>query len=150
MNLYTIGFTKKSAAQFFDILKVHGIDLLIDVRLNNKSQLAGFTKGDDLPYFLKEICGAVYIHELEYAPTKEILDAYKDKAIQWNDYEKQYLELIQSRDERSQFCHGFTETYMRYRNIALLCSEPTPERCHRRLAAETICRANPNIKLEHL
>jgi uncharacterized protein (DUF488 family) len=150
MNLYTIGFTKKSASQFFEILKAYGIDLLIDVRLNNKSQLAGFTKGDDLPYFLNEICGTAYIQELEFAPTKEILDAYKDKKIQWSDYEMKYAELIMSRDDRNQFCQKFAETYMSYHNIVLLCSEPTPDKCHRRLAAEAICKVNQDIRLEHL
>jgi uncharacterized protein (DUF488 family) len=150
MNLYTIGFTKKSASQFFEILKSHGVDLLIDVRLNNKSQLAGFTKGDDLPYFLKEICGTAYIQELEYAPTKEILDSYKSKRIHWCDYEKEYSELIEKRDERSQICRKFVDTYAQYHNVALLCSESTPDKCHRRLAAEAICKANPDIQLEHL
>jgi len=150
MNLYTIGFTKKSASQFFGILKAHEIDLLLDVRLNNKSQLAGFTKGDDLSYFLSEICGATYESGLDFAPTKEILDAYNDKIIQWSGYEMKYLELIKSRDERSGICGKFTEKYARYKRIVLLCSEPTPEKCHRRLAAEEIVKANPDIQIEHL
>ena len=150
MNLYTIGFTKKSARQFFEILKAHNIDLLLDVRLNNKSQLAGFTKGEDLSYFLSEICGASYIYGLDFAPTKEILDAYKDKIIQWSDYEKEYFEIIKNRDYCNQICCKFTETYAKYRNIVLLCSEPTPEKCHRRLAAEAIVKANPSIHVEHL
>jgi uncharacterized protein (DUF488 family) len=150
MKLYTIGFTKRTASQFFEILKAHSIDLLIDVRLSNKSQLAGFTKGVDLPYFLKEICGAAYSQELLFAPTKEILDAYKDKKIQWCDYEKKYLELIKKRDEREQICRKFAETYVKYHDIVLLCSEPAPDKCHRRLAAEAICKANINIQLEHL
>ena len=79
MNLYTIGFTKKTAEQFFETLKKHAITLLVDVRLNNSSQLAGFTKSDCLPYFLKEICDASYLHIPEFAPTKEILDDYKKK-----------------------------------------------------------------------
>jgi uncharacterized protein (DUF488 family) len=150
MKLYTIGFTKRTASQFFEILKAHSIDLLIDVRLNNKSQLAGFTKGDDLPYFLKEICGAEYLQESAFAPTKEIFDAYKNKKIQWCDYEKKYLELINNCDEREQICRKFAETHMQYHNIVLLCSEPAPDKCHRRLAAEAICKANINVQLEHL
>ena len=150
MNLYTIGFTKKTARQFFDVLKEKNIDLLLDVRLNNKSQLAGFTKSDDLPYFLETICGAAYIHAVEYAPTKEILDDYKNKTIQWNDYEKKYFALIQSREYDNQICSNFIEKYAKYQNIVLLCSETTAERCHRRLAAEAVCEANANIRLAHL
>jgi uncharacterized protein (DUF488 family) len=150
MNLYTIGFTKKNASQFFGILKAHNIDLLIDVRLNNKSQLAGFTKSDDLSYFLNQICGTAYIQEPEFAPTKEILNAYRDNEIQWSEYEEQYAELIRNRDEQNRICQNFAEVYAQYHNIALLCSEPTPDRCHRRLAAEAICKANKDICLEHL
>jgi len=150
MNLYTIGFTKKSARQFFEIIKAHNIDLLLDVRLNNKSQLAGFTKGEDLSYFLSEICGTSYIYGLDFAPTENILEAYKKKIIPWEDYEKKYFELIQNRDSRSQICCKFVETYARYKNIVLLCSEPTPEKCHRRLAAEAIINANPDICLKHI
>jgi len=150
MNLYTIGFTKKSASQFFEILKAHDIDLLLDIRLNNKSQLAGFTKSEDLSYFLSKTCGAAYIHGLDFAPTKDILDAYKGKKIQWSDYEKKYFEIIQNRDYSNQICCKFTKTYAQYRNIVLLCSEPTPEKCHRRLAAEAIIKANPGIQVKHL
>ncbi|GBU20296.1 hypothetical protein R80B4_00172 [Fibrobacteres bacterium R8-0-B4] len=150
MNLYTIGFTKKSARQFFEILKANHIDLLLDVRLNNKSQLAGFTKGEDLSYFLSEICGASYIYGADFAPTKDILDTYKDKAISWGDYEKKYLEIIQERDSRNQICCKFVETYAQYKSIVLLCSEPTSEKCHRRLAAEAIIKANPDVCLKHL
>jgi len=150
MNLYTIGFTKKSASQFFGIIKAHGIDLLVDVRLNNKSQLSGFTKGEDLSYFLSEICGASYAYGADFAPTEDILSAYKDKTIQWEDYEKRYFEIIQNRDSRSQICRKFVEIYARYKSIVLLCSEPTPEKCHRRLAAEAIIKVNPDVCLKHL
>ena len=97
MNLYTIGFTKKSARAFFELLKKIEIELLLDIRLNNKSQLAGFTKGDDLCYFLSEICNCKYRHCLEYAPTKDILDGYKKKNISWNEYEEMYTNLILKR-----------------------------------------------------
>ena len=83
MKLFTIGFTQKNAKQFFELLKANQIELLIDVRLNNKSQLAGFTKGNDLEYLLAEICDCQYKHCLEYAPTKEILDGYKKGNITW-------------------------------------------------------------------
>jgi uncharacterized protein (DUF488 family) len=150
MRLYTIGFTKKSARQFFEILKSREIGLLIDVRLNNRSQLAGFTKGEDLPYFLKEICQAEYRHDLNFAPDKGILDAYKRNGAAWGWYEENYLNLLRSRDETFQICRKFAEAYSQYQNIALLCSEPSAEKCHRRLAAEEICKHNPDIALEHV
>src|SRR5580698_6341158 len=97
MEVFTIGFTKKSAAQFFGLLKLHGIKRLVDVRLNNVSQLAGFTKREDLQFFLKEICGAEYIHEPLLAPTQDMLDAYKKERGVWSDYQKKFLELMRTR-----------------------------------------------------
>jgi len=82
MEIYTIGFTKRTAAEFFGALKRAGIKRLLDVRLNNVFQLAGFTKRDDLPFFLKEICGAKYVHQPLLAPTQEMLDTeekYEEK-----------------------------------------------------------------------
>lgn len=98
MKLFTIGFTQKSAEKFFGLLKEHKIELLVDIRLNNKSQLAGFTKGDDLGFFLQEICHCQYVHADEYAPTKEILDDYKKKKISWADYVEQYTALMKRRN----------------------------------------------------
>ena len=120
--------------------------MLVDIRLNNKSQLAGFTKGDDLKFFLGEICSCGYQHCVEYAPTKEILDGYKKKAILWDEYEKQYLALIRHR----QAVESFAERFLKYRAVCLLCSEPTPERCHRRLLAEIIAKAYPGIIVRHI
>ena len=97
VKIYTIGFTQKSAEKFFGLLKENNIKTLLDVRLNNASQLAGFAKGRDLGYFLKEILGATYIHDLEFAPTKDILNNYKKKIITWDDYEKQYNMLLDKR-----------------------------------------------------
>jgi uncharacterized protein (DUF488 family) len=96
VEVYTIGFTQKSAAQFFDTLKRVGIKRLLDVRLNNVSQLAGFSKRDDLAYFLREICGADYVHEPRLAPTQEMLDAYKKQKGDWADYEPRFLALMLS------------------------------------------------------
>src|SRR5580704_19123095 len=97
MELFTIGFTKKSAEQFFGILKKNGIKRLVDVRLNNVSQLAGFTKREDLQFFLREVCGAEYVHEPLLAPTQEMLDAYKKAKGSWQDYEKKFLDLMAER-----------------------------------------------------
>ena len=146
MNLYTIGFTQKSAAQFFELIKENNIELLIDIRLNNKSQLAGFAKGEDLRYFLNHICNCEYIHELMFAPSKELLDNYRDSQISWKQYEEKFNELISSREMRSRFdnlSRGFSR-------ICLLCSEANSEKCHRRLLAENIGRYNADIKVIHL
>ena len=98
MTIFTIGFTKKSAETFFTLLKKTGVRRLIDVRLNNVSQLAGFTKKDDLRYFTKVICNVDYLHLAELAPTAEILDPYKKaKNGDWALYERQFIELMRSR-----------------------------------------------------
>lgn len=97
MKLYTIGFTKKSAEKFFETLKKHSIRKVIDIRLNNVSQLAGFAKGKDLSYFLDKICGIQYEHDINFAPTKEILDNYKNKKITWAEYESQFKNLLETK-----------------------------------------------------
>ena len=94
INLFTIGFTKKSAEDFFTLLKKNKVKKLIDVRLNNISQLAGFTKKDDLRYFLKQICDIDYYHISEFAPTEDILKRYKNKYIKWEQYEKEFMVLM--------------------------------------------------------
>ena len=142
MILYTMGFTKKNAKEFFDSIKEKNIEILIDIRLNNKSQLAGFTKGPDLMYFLGKICNCDYIHCIEYAPTKEILDSYKDGVISWNQYENLYIPLMQKRNA----CETFMNKFSKYSKVCLLCSEPTPEKCHRRLFAEMICQYSENVE----
>lgn len=146
MVLYTIGFTQKSAQQLFELIKSNNIDILVDIRLNNKSQLAGFTKGDDLRYFLKEICNCEYQHCIEYAPTKDILDGYKKKTISWDEYVRQYIPLMQKRN----VVQKFAERFSKYRAVCLLCSEPTPEYCHRRLLSEMIIADYPAITVKHI
>lgn len=147
MKIYTIGFTQKSAKKFFEIIKINNIEILLDIRLNNKSQLAGFTKGDDLQYFLSEICHCEYKHCLEYAPTKDILDDYKKKQITWNGYVKRYKCLM---EKRANYLN-FNQEFAQYSNICLLCSEPAPEQCHRRLIAEMIAKSKPDlISVNHI
>ena len=144
VNLFTIGFTKKSAKQFFEILKDSGIKRIIDTRLNNVSQLAGFTKRTDLEYFLQQICQIEYVHLLELAPTKDILDAYKKNGGDWETYEKKFLQLMRDRkiEERisPDILHGG----------CLLCSEAKPHNCHRRLVAEYLNEKWGNVKICHL
>lgn len=132
MQVYTMGFTQKSAESFFGLIKKNDIQILIDVRLNNQSQLAGFTKGRDLPFFLREISNCLYSHEIQFAPTKMILDNYKKNVICWSEYEVEYKKLI----KRIKVSDIFKEKYEKYEKVLLLCSEPTPEYCHRRLLAE--------------
>lgn len=145
MTIYTMGFTQKSAEQFFRKISENGIDLLVDIRLNNKSQLAGFAKGADLSYFLKEICGCGYSHEVAFAPTKDLLDRYKKGKTSWEQYVEEYNRLIETR----KMTEKFESKYSGYKNILLLCSEPTPMQCHRRLLAEAVCKEK-GYELKHI
>ena len=131
-----MGFTQKGAENFFKTITNNRIEILIDVRLNNQSQLAGFTRGKDLAYFLRVICDCDYDHDTIYAPTKEILQAYKKNDITWTEYEVRYNELIACR----RVAYDFKKNYEKYSNVLLLCSEPTPECCHRRLLAEYLSK----------
>jgi uncharacterized protein (DUF488 family) len=144
MNLYTIGFTKKNAKEFFETLKKNGVKILIDIRLNNKSQLAGFTKQDDLEYFLDKICGIKYIHMPNLAPTKDILKRYQEKALSWKTYEKDFNDLLVKRNAIKDIKQDLIE------GACLLCSEPTADQCHRRLAAEYIKNHFEDIAIVHL
>ena len=146
MIIYTIGFTKKSAEQFFEIIKSNKIQLLIDVRLNNKSQLAGFSKGNDLRYFLKKICNTQYIHCVEFAPTQELLSAYQKKKISWGQYVEQFNMDLELRGDYL----NFPERFKQYDRVCLLCSEPTAEQCHRRLVAEKIKDKFHDLSVIHL
>ena len=146
MILYTMGFTQKNAKQFFDLIKKNEIEMLVDIRLNNKSQLAGFTKGEDLAYFLENLCGCKYEHCIDFAPTKEILDNYKKGNLLWTGYVEQFLPLMRKR----RAVDVFGRLFGKYDKVCLLCSEPTPEQCHRRLLAEMIAEGNADITIVHL
>lgn len=136
MEIYTIGFTKKTAAEFFESLKRHEIERLVDVRVNNTSQLAAFAKRDDLIYFLEELVGADYVHEPLLAPTKELLKAYRDGDLDWGSYEAAFMELMADRRIEDVIPRELFD-----KRTVLLCSEPTAERCHRRLVVEYLDRA---------
>jgi uncharacterized protein (DUF488 family) len=145
MEIFSIGFTQKTAQQFFGSLKQAGVRRLVDVRLNNISQLAGFAKKQDLPFFLKELCEAEYVHEPLLAPTQEMLDRYKKHKGGWAEYEKRFLALMAERKidrtlSRSQFKIP----------SALLCSELSPNQCHRRLVLEHLREKWGGIKITHL
>jgi uncharacterized protein (DUF488 family) len=145
MEILTIGFTKKSAEQFFGKLKQAGIQRLIDVRLNNTSTLAGFTRKDDLAYFLHAICGIDYVHEPLLAPDNAMLTAYRKRAIDWSAYESQFLELMAERA-----IEGRVDRKLFNSRSVLLCSEPTAEHCHRRLVAEYLQRRWGGVEIVHL
>jgi uncharacterized protein (DUF488 family) len=145
MEIYTIGFAKKSAEAFFGALRKVGVKQLIDVRLNNTSQLAGFTKRDDLKYFLKELCGAEYVHEPLLAPTVEILNLYKKKKISWQEYEERFLNLMVERKIEENIDQSFFNG-----PTVLLCSESKADHCHRRLVLEYLQNKWDNFKINHL
>lgn len=130
MKLFTIGFTKKNAQKFFETVKKSGAKRIVDVRLNNVSQLAGFAKKDDLAYFLDRVCGMQYVHLPELAPTKDMLDEYKKKGGDWATYEKRFLDLMEKRRIESNIPKEVIA------DGCLLCSEDKPHHCHRRLVAE--------------
>lgn len=145
MEIYTIGFTKKSAEEFFGLLRGADIRRLIDVRLNNVSQLAAFTKRDDLRFFLRELCDADYVHCPKLAPTEDILKAYQSKAIDWDEYEGAFLSLLESR----RTAETLDSSLFSVRSV-LLCSEPTADRCHRRLVAEYLAQHWDDVLITHL
>ncbi len=144
MKIFTIGFTKKSAEVFFTSLTSAGVERLLDVRLNNVSQLAGFTKKNDLCYFTKAICQIDYQHLPDLAPTQEMLDTYKKKKGDWQAYEVEFLNLLKARKIEEKLEKSDLDA------ACLLCSEETPEHCHRRLIAEYLQKKWPNVEIHHL
>lgn len=146
MEIFTIGFTQSTAENFFDRLRSHRVERLLDVRLNNKSQLAGFAKRDDLAYFLRELVGADYEHAPLLAPTQDILDDFKKKReMSWEEYEERFLALLREREVEHQLR---PEEFVR--RTVLLCSESTPEHCHRRLVAEYLRERWRGLEIVHL
>lgn len=144
IKLFTIGFTNKSAEKFFNLLAENKVSKLVDTRINNSSQLAGFSKGKDLAFFVGKILGAEYEHRVDLAPTRELLDSYRKDKISWSDYEKVYENLLKSRQVETKVSASDLN------NICLLCSEDTPEKCHRRLLAEYLQKFYPEIEITHL
>lgn len=144
MKIYSIGFTEKSAEEFFSLIKSQPIKTLVDVRLNNISQLAGFAKKKDLQYFLHELCSVNYVHVPDLAPTKEILDPYKKGNVSWEIYESNFLNLMAKRNieriDKNLISDG-----------CLLCSEHKPHHCHRRLVIEYLNKQwDTDFEVKHL
>jgi len=144
MVLFTIGFAGKSAEKFFTSLAKHGVKKLVDIRLNNVTQLAGFTKKNDLKYFLNVICSIEYEALPQFAPTKELLAGYRKKAFSWQGYEATYLALLEERQVLKNL------TPENFDKACLLCSEQKPDFCHRRLAAEYLQRNWEEIMVTHI
>jgi uncharacterized protein (DUF488 family) len=144
MKLFTIGFTRKTAERFFSTLKAAGVQRVVDIRLNNVSQLAGFAKRDDLCYFLATICGIDYIHVPELAPTRDLLDNFKKKKGDWAVYERTFNNLIAGRNIARKYKGKIFD------GDCLLCSEATPDHCHRRLVAEYLQKKWGGVDIVHL
>lgn len=144
IDTFTIGFTQKSARTFFTKLHEAGVARVVDVRLNNSSQLAGFAKQDDLQFFLQGLYGIEYLRVPELAPTKEILDAYKKHKGDWNVYEKEFLELMDRRRIQETVPREFLD------RGCLLCSEHLPQHCHRRLVIEYLAKHWGPLNVTHL
>jgi uncharacterized protein (DUF488 family) len=146
VTLYTIGFTKTSAERFFATLRQHSVKRVIDTRINRDGQLAGFAKAQDLKYFLRELVRADYLAEPLLAPTAELLKMYRDKALTWDEYAQEYVALLRERKPQRTLSPSMLD------DACLLCSEATPEHCHRRLAADYLkCAFAPaSIEIVHL
>ncbi len=145
ITLYTIGFTKKSAERFFGLLRDNGVKQLVDVRINNSSQLAGFAKGKDLEFFVNEICHIPYQHIVDFAPTKELLDQWHKNEVTWTEYEEIYTKMLKDREIVKKY--GVKS----FDGACFLCSEDTPEQCHRRLLAEYMKEhSKEEVRIVHL
>lgn len=144
MRVFTIGFTQKPARRFFDLIRNSGAKRVVDVRLNNVSQLAGFAKKEDLAYFLDAICGIGYVHMPALAPTQAMLDTYKKERGNWLAYEEEFMSLMEAR--------RIEDTVPRdvIADGCLLCSEDKPHRCHRRLVAEYLRQRWGDVEIHHL
>lgn len=144
LKLYTIGFTKKSAEQFFGMLKKAGVKRVVDVRRRPNSQLAGFANNRDLAWFLSELCKIKYVHFAELAPSSELLDDYRKKQIDWSGYEPRFEKQMKDTNIKDDMRDILRS------GDCFLCSEDVPDQCHRRLVAEHLVDEWVNVKVEHL
>ena len=146
MKIHTIGYTGKSAEEFFNLLESYGIERLLDVRLKNTSQLAGFSKKQDLEFFLGRLLGTEYHHLDFLAPTSELRNAYQESGEDWELYVREFSRLLEER----RVLERLDRDFFAHKRCCLLCSEPTPERCHRRLVAEYLGDSWPDVEIVHL
>lgn len=145
-KIFTIGSTRKTAEEFFRLLEDNGVEKIVDVRLNNASQLLAFAKYPDIEFFLRRIAGIEYFQDIYFTPTERMLDSYKKKFITWKQYEEAFAALMASRD----IDDYIRKNYAGEENYCLLCTEPTPENCHRRLVAEKIKEVFGDVEIVHL
>ena len=143
-RIFTIGCAGKNAREFFTILKQASIKKVIDVRLYNTSQLAGFTKRQDIEYLLPAIIGADYVHLPMMAPTKQLLNGYKKRLISWQQYETQFKAILTRRQIERHIKPEDTDM------ACFLCSEAKADNCHRRLVAEYLAKVWQNVSIHHL
>ena len=146
MKLYTIGFTQKNARTFFNLLRDNNVKTVVDIRLNNTSQLAAFAKGEDLKFFLTEFCQIEYVHDITFAPTETLLKDYKNKKISWFEYEKEFSRIMEGRNIKNYII----KNYSNKDSICLLCSEALRNQCHRRLVAEIFGEVFEDVQIIHL
>ena len=145
-KIFTIGSARKTAEEFFTLLEDNGVKKIIDVRLNNTSQLLAFAKYPDIEYFTRKILGGEYFHDRRFAPSEKILVRYKKNVIGWDEYETEFADLMGYRDIETYIA----DKYSTQENYCLLCTEPTPENCHRRLVAEKIREVLGDVEIVHL
>ena len=143
--IYTIGFTRKTAEDFFELLRGAGVETLVDIRLHNRSQLAGFAKQEDLAWFAQELAGIQYVHVPELAPSRELFEAFKKRGGSWDAFERDFQQLMEERG-----AYGSFDRDLLRRSPCFLCSEAAPEHCHRRLVAEALAEREPGIGVVHL
>jgi uncharacterized protein (DUF488 family) len=143
-TVFTIGFTKKSLREFIETLRAAGVERVVDVRLRNTSQLAGWSKQPDFAYLLEAGFGIGYEHHPEFAPSAELLDEYKD-GRDWPQYEAAFSQLLAERNPETE-----ARALLAGGAICLLCAEPTAEKCHRRLVADYFKQLDPGIEVRHL
>ena len=145
MHVFTIGYSKTTAPAFFSALRQAGIRRCVDVRLGNTSQLAGFTKRGDLPFFLRELCGAEYVAEPLLVPTRDMVDGYRKGGARWEEYEQRFLRLLAERRVEVELDPRLFEI-----PTVLLCVEKTADHCHRRLIVEYLQRRWGDLSVTHL
>lgn len=144
LTVFTVGYAGKSAETFFELLKKNCVRKVIDVRLYNTSQLAGYTKRDDLAYFLRMLAGGDYVHLPQMAPTKQILGDFKQGLIDWGQYEAAFNQLIAERHIET------LVTPQQMEHACFLCAEAKPAHCHRRLVVEYLAKHWKKVKIIHL
>ena len=144
-TIYTIGFTRKTAEQFFELLRGAGVETLVDIRLHNRSQLAGFAKQGDLAWFAQELAGIEYVHAPELAPSKDLFDAFKRRNGSWEAFERGFRQQMEERG-----AYELVDRELLRRSPCFLCSEAAPEHCHRRLVAEALAEREPGLRVVHL